>query len=85
MPKHDLPNRSDPLLDVRSVALWRRLDAILAAVDRLAVGAAFELIADIDPWPLRQYLEATRRGTFDWQYLESGPQTWRVRIGRPAG
>jgi uncharacterized protein (DUF2249 family) len=83
MPTKDLPPHRDECLDVRTVPLWHRLDAVLSAVDRLAPGSALELIADIDPWPLRQYLEATRRIAFGWQYLESGPQTWRVRISRP--
>lgn len=85
MHAQDLPPQHDQCLDVRTVPLWHRLEAVLAAVDRLAPGAAFELTADIDPWPLHQYLEATRRIAFGWQVLDSGPKTWRVRIIRPEG
>ncbi len=85
MPAQDPPPDRDERLDVRPLPFWRRLDAILAACDRLQPGEALELVVEVDPWPLRQYMEATRRAAFDWQYLESGPQTWRVRVRRLAG
>lgn len=70
------------VVDVRSVPLWRRLASILRAFDQLAAGDAIELIVDLDPWPLRSYFEVTRSGACDWQSLEDGPQTWRVRLTR---
>jgi uncharacterized protein (DUF2249 family) len=72
----------DLTLDVRHIPFWHRLDAILRAFDGLEPGGALVLHVDIDPWPLRTYLEATRAVPFDWQYLESGPATWRVRLRR---
>jgi uncharacterized protein (DUF2249 family) len=69
-------------LDVRHIPFWHRLEAILAAFDRLGAGESIELLVDIDPWPLRSYLEATRNVPFDWQYLENGPAIWRVRLQR---
>jgi uncharacterized protein (DUF2249 family) len=78
----DLTAPRDLTLDVRHIPFWHRLDAILRAFDRLAQGEALELLVDIDPWPLRSYLEATRAVPFHWQYLESGPLTWRVRLRR---
>lgn len=80
----DLTAHRDPSLDVRQIPFWHRLDAILRAFDRLGEGEALELLVDIDPWPLRSYLEATRAVPFDWQYLESGPTSWRVRLRRLA-
>jgi uncharacterized protein (DUF2249 family) len=74
---------SPPLiLDVRDIPFWRRLESILAALDRLPQGAGLELVADLDPWPLRSYLEATRGGDLTWAYLESGPHVWRVLVER---
>ena len=82
MPVQSPPPDCDERLDVRPLPFWRRLDAILAACDRLRPGRALELVVEVDPWPLRHYLEATRRTAFDWQYLESGPLSWRVRVRR---
>jgi uncharacterized protein (DUF2249 family) len=70
------------IVDVRSVPLWRRLASILQAFDQLTPGDAMELIVDLDPWPLRSYVEATRAGACEWQALEDGPQSWRVRLTR---
>ncbi len=74
----------DQRLDVRQIPFWHRLDAVLAACDRLDDDEALELLVDIDPWPLRSYLDATRQPAFTWEPLESGPDTWRVRLRRPA-
>lgn len=75
-------NASLRQLDVRKVPFWRRLDAVLAACDRLEAGEALELLVDIDPSPLRSYLDATRQPAFTWEVLEGGPDTWRVRLCR---
>jgi uncharacterized protein (DUF2249 family) len=42
------------------------------------------LVNDHDPKPLRYQLEAENTGEFSWDYLEQGPEVWRVRIGRVA-
>jgi uncharacterized protein (DUF2249 family) len=50
------------------------------AVDALAAGDSFVLVADHDPTPLRYLLEAERSGLTSWQPVEEGPSRWRVRI-----
>jgi uncharacterized protein (DUF2249 family) len=42
------------------------------------------LVNDHDPKPLRYQFEAQHGASYTWDYLESGPQVWRVRIGRAA-
>jgi len=73
----------DPDLDVRDLPPARRHESIFAAYLALAPGAGFVLVNDHDPKPLRYQFQAEQAGQFTWDYLESGPQTWRVRIGRP--
>ncbi|MEO8207610.1 MAG: DUF2249 domain-containing protein [Chloroflexota bacterium] len=70
------------ILDVRSEPPVRRHAIIFETFEALDPGAGFELVNDHDPKPLYYQLAAEQPGTFTWDYLESGPVVWRVRIGR---
>ena len=72
------------LIDVRTVPPPQRHPRIFGAFDALALGESFELLNDHDPVPLRAQFERTRSGQFAWQYLESGPARWHVRVARVA-
>ncbi len=74
----------DPVLDVRELAPAQRHARIFETFDGLAEGTAFELVNDHDPKPLSYQFAAEHPGAFSWDYLEQGPEVWRVRIGRPA-
>ncbi len=74
---------NDPKLDVRSEPPARRHDLILGTYKNLESGAGFELVNDHDPKPLWYQFSAEFPDQFTWDYLESGPEVWRVRIGRP--
>lgn len=73
-----------PTLDVRSLAPAQRHEKIFAAYSALDPGTGFVLVNDHDPRPLRYQFEAQHQGRYSWDYLEAGPDVWRVRIGRPA-
>ncbi|MHB8430793.1 MAG: DUF2249 domain-containing protein [Acidimicrobiales bacterium] len=75
---------ADPGLDVRTLAPAQHHESIFMAYQALDAGAGFVLVNDHDPKPLRYQFEAEHPGEFTWDYLEAGPQVWRVRIGRPA-
>ncbi|MBK5248062.1 MAG: DUF2249 domain-containing protein [Actinomycetales bacterium] len=72
----------DIQLDVRQEAPRDRHTLIFDTFTALAPGAAFILVNDHDPKPLRYQFEAENAGEFTWDYLEEGPEVWRVRIGR---
>ena len=72
----------EPDLDVRQVSHAQRHGLIFTAYRALRPGAGFVLVNDHDPRPLRYRFEAERAGQFTWDYLQSGPDVWRVRIGR---
>jgi len=72
----------DTVLDVRSAAPAHRHELIFDTFAALPAGEGFELVNDHDPKPLYYQLEAEQTGRFSWQYLEQGPEAWRVRIGR---
>lgn len=75
---------TDQLLDVRAEKPARRHDLILETYTALAPGAGFVLVNDHDPKPLFYQFAAEHANAFTWEYLEQGPEVWRVRIGRPA-
>jgi uncharacterized protein (DUF2249 family) len=70
------------VIDVRNVARGGRHPRVFARYARLAPGEAFILVHSHDPKPLRREFEAIHRGGFSWDYLRTGPEEWRVRIGR---
>jgi uncharacterized protein (DUF2249 family) len=74
-----------PALDVRTEPPARRHELIFATYHALAPGSSYVLVNDHDPKPLRYQFEAEHAGEFTWQYLEQGPEVWRVEIGRPVG
>jgi uncharacterized protein (DUF2249 family) len=72
-------------LDVREVAPRQRHPLIFASWQQLGPGESFTLINDHDPKPLYYHFNAEHPGRFDWEYLEEGPEVWRVRIGKIGG
>lgn len=71
-------------LDVRPLAPAQRHETIFAEFHALAPGTSYVLVNDHDPKPLRYQFEAEHAGEFTWDAIESGPEVWRVNIGRPS-
>lgn len=71
-----------PTLDVREIVPRERHPLIFQTFDQLAPGEAFVLVNDHDPKPLYYQFAAERAGQVEWEYLEQGPDVWRVRVGR---
>ena len=46
----------------------------------LKPGEIMELINDHDPRPLHYQMDAEYTDQFQWEYLEEGPEIWRVAI-----
>lgn len=69
-------------LDVRNLPPARRHQIIFQRFNALPLGAAFILVNDHDPKPLYYQLVAEYTGQFTWEYLEQGPEVWRVRMGK---
>lgn len=75
---------TDTVLDVRSIIPRERHPRIFNTFDGLQPGQSFQLVNDHDPLPLYYHFNAERPNSFAWNYLESGPEVWRVRIDRTA-
>ena len=69
-------------IDVRVIPHAERHATIFGALNTLAPGKALEVTADHDPRPLHYQLETNFPGQFGWDYLEQGPEVWRVEIDR---
>lgn len=69
-------------LDVRDLPPPRRHALIFDTCGKLPVGDAVILVNDHDPKPLYYQFEAEQPGRFGWEYVEAGPEVWRVRITR---
>lgn len=72
-------------IDVRTIAPRERHPLIFSTFGSLAPGQAMELVNDHDPKPLYYQFDAQMPGQFAWEYLETGPDTWRVAITRTGG
>ena len=53
---------------------------IFKTFESLASGEKMELINDHDPRPLHYQFIMELPETFEWEYLEEGPEVWRVAI-----
>ncbi|GGN04438.1 aminotransferase [Thermus composti] len=69
-------------LDVRTLPPRERHPRIFALFDGLKPGESFVLVNDHDPKPLYYQFQVERPQAFTWEYLEEGPEVWRVRIGK---
>ncbi len=70
------------MVDVRSLRPAERHPRIFGSFEGLSPGESFVLVNDHDPKPLFYQFQAELAGQFSWEYLEKGPSTWRVRIGK---
>jgi uncharacterized protein (DUF2249 family) len=71
-------------VDVRTIVPRERHPLIFKTFHDLAPGEAFLLVNDHDPKPLYYQFQAELgNDVFRWEYLETGPEVWKVRIGKP--
>jgi uncharacterized protein (DUF2249 family) len=68
--------------DARPFPPAERHERVFNAFDALKTGQAFVFTNDHDPKPLYYQLEAESLHPFLWEYLESGPEVWKVRVAR---
>lgn len=72
-------------LDVTILEPRMKHPRIFEVYDGLVPGTAFVISNDHDPKPLYYQLLAERGQTFSWEYLESGPELWKVKIAKNDG
>ncbi len=75
-----MPETTERTLDVRVIPPREKHPTIFSTFEALDPGNSFVLINDHDPRPLRYQFEAEMPDRYGWEYLEQGPEVWRVRI-----
>lgn len=55
---------------------------IFRTFDSLNKGERMQIINDHDPRPLLYQFMMERQEIFEWEYLEEGPEIWKVSILR---
>lgn len=66
--------------DVRPYSPAERHEMFYKAFTDIRPGEAFEFVNDHDPKPLYYQIEAESHEAFRWEYLEKGPESWKVRV-----
>jgi uncharacterized protein (DUF2249 family)/hemerythrin-like domain-containing protein len=79
---HQHPDAVMPELDARDVPHSIRHATIFGALDSVRTGSGLVLVAPHDPLPLLAQLEQRSPGLFSVDYLQRGPERWRVRFIR---
>jgi len=75
---------SAPVLNVSLIEPKLKHPTIFKHFDELDGGESFIIDNDHDPKPLYYQLLGERGNIFTWEYLEEGPQRWKVRIAKRA-
>ena len=73
---------TEQTLDVRPIEPKHKHPTIFKLWQELPHGGSFVLVNDHDPVPLYYQFACEHVGGFRWDYLDRGPQVWRVRISK---
>ena len=73
-------NTAENILDVMSLEPRLKHPTIFARFDELAPGESLILHNDHDPRPLYYQLVSQRGDIFTWEYLEQGPDVFKIKI-----
>lgn len=70
------------IIDVTVIEPRLKHPTIFQNFDALLEGQAFIIHNDHDPKPLYYQLLGERGNIFNWEYLEEGPEYWKVKIAK---
>lgn len=73
---------ADNELDVRQLRKPDKHPRIFASYAALPTGGSFVLVNNHDPKHLRAEFDTEHPGSHGWEYLEKGPEVWRIRISK---
>ncbi len=71
---------TENILNVTLLEPRQKHPTIFVRFDELAAGESLTIHNDHDPKPLYYQLLGERGNIFTWEYLEQGPESWKVKI-----
>ena len=71
-----------PAIDVRKIQPSERHATIFDILQALKPRQSFMVISDHEPRPLHYQIQARFPDLFGWNYVQQGPDVWRVVISR---
>lgn len=71
-------------VDLRHIAAHERRPLVFDLFEHLSPGGELLLVHNHHSTPLRYFLLAEAPRGFSWDYLEKGPEIWRIRIRKTA-
>lgn len=71
-------------LDLRHVPRSQRHPLVFLKFDALSIGESFVLVNDHDPVPLHMQMDQMRPDQLAWNYIDRGPDIFRIRVQRLA-
>ncbi|MBN8965652.1 MAG: DUF2249 domain-containing protein [Rhizobiales bacterium] len=80
MPGIETDTDMERVIKVAEIDPRHRHTVIMQLFAHLEPGHSLQLVTDHDPRPLRFQLETQHGSRCHWQYLEQGPDVWRVRL-----
>ena len=75
-----MSDTNNKTIDVRPIPPREKHPAIFSLFNSLQPGDVMQLINDHDPKPLYYQMQAENDGQFIWEYVEEGPEVWKVNI-----
>ncbi|WP_316670021.1 DUF2249 domain-containing protein [uncultured Propionibacterium sp.] len=75
---------SEPELDATQIPHEIRHAAILGALQGIGPGGSMILVAPHDPLPLLAQVDSAWPGAFAREYVQEGPDAWKIRFTRQA-
>lgn len=73
---------TDDILNVTLLEPRQKHPTIFDRFDQLEPGESFAILNDHDPKPLYYHLLQERGNIFTWEYLDQGPEWWKVKISK---
>ena len=73
---------TENILDVRLLEPAQKHPAVFALLNKMTEGESLTIYNDHDPKPLYYQLLGEAGNIFTWNYLQEGPEWWKVKISK---